>query len=141
MNRLSPEQYEIIRSTVRAHGALALAAANAGIGLSRLKAAMAGDEDFRVEVEDALAEHADHLLLAAQQRAGSSDSVLIELLRATRVEFTPEGRKQNLTQTNRPQRLVLRTFDDQGQEAGVTDVAPKQQPPGAPLQIELKAGL
>ena len=136
-NRLSPEQYEIIRSTIRSHGDVyALAASNAGISLTYLKRVLVDDEDFAQELSDCVAEFNDAVKLMMQQRANTSDSILIELARATNAAFTPEGRKQALQQTGRPNRLVLRTFDDDGKEAGVTDVVEKQQP-AAPLQLEL----
>lgn len=113
---LTSLQMQLIRETVRNHGALALAASNAGLSYSRLKVLLSRDEEFAIELDDAMAEHRDMILLMAQERATKSDSVLIKLLEASRPEFTPDGRKAALDTTKKISRLRLRTFDQDGEE-------------------------
>ena len=112
MQRLTPEQIEIIRQTVQAYGTLAYAAQRAGIRHSELKALIARDEMLKEELDDAMQEHRDALLLLAQERALKSDSVLIELLKSARPEFTPEGRKLAMTADNRVNSIKIRMFSE-----------------------------
>ena len=136
MNRLSDEQYQIIRNTVQMYGTLGYAAERAGISLSYLKRVIADDDGLAQEIADMQAMHSENIYMMALQRAEKSDTILGKLLEARVDGFSGESRKQALQQTGRPNRLVLRTFDDNGNEAGVQDVAPKQQS-GPPLQIAL----
>lgn len=139
---LTGTQMEIIRETVRNHGALALAAHNAGLTYSRLKVILSRDTEFAIEIDDAMAEHRDMILLMAQERATKSDTVLIKLLEASRPEFTPDGRKAALDTNKKVSNLRLRTFDEEGQEVKADgDDADAAATIIKPLQLGLKQGL
>ena len=135
-NRLSPEQYQVIREAVTKYGTLAMAASIAGVSLNYLKRVLVDDEDFAQEINEALEVHSAGIYTLALQRAEKSDTILGKLLEAKVDGFSTESRKQALAANGRITKLTLRTFDDDGNEAGVTDVAPKQQP-GEPLKLAL----
>jgi hypothetical protein len=133
---LSTEQYAILRSTLREKGSLPMAAHLMGLSLTRLRAMAAKDEDLKIEIEDALEFHGALIYDCALERAtnGKSDAMLGKILEAKVTGFSKESREP-LSQRNKPTGLRLRTFDADGEESGVQDVAPK------PLQLELRPGL
>ena len=135
---LSPEQYALLRSTLREKGSLPMAAEMMGISLTRLRAMATKDEDLKIEIEDALEFHGALIYDTALQRAtaGKSDVLLGKILEAKVNGFSKESREP-LSQRNKPTGLRLRTFDADGEESGVQDVAPKPKP----LQLELRPGL
>ena len=131
---LSPEQYALLRSVLREKGNLAMAAEMMGLSLTRLRAMATKDEDLKIEIEDALEYHGALIYSTALERAtaGKSDVLLGKILEAKVNGFSKESRERN-----KPTGLRLRTFDAEGEENGVEDVAPKT----APLQLELRQGL
>ena len=135
---LSPEQYAVLRSVLREKGNLAMAAEMMGLSLTRLRAMATKDEDLKIEIEDALEYHGALIYSTALERAtaGKSDVLLGKILEAKVTGFSKESREP-ASQRNKPTGLRLRTFDADGEENGVEDVAPKTQP----LQLELRPGL
>lgn len=134
--RLTDQQINAIRVTVGQYGTLALAAEAAGLTPTRLRALINTDQDLAEMVEDAMAIHSDMIYQTALERgtAGKSDALLGKLLEAKVDGFSKETRvPANLK--NRPDKLVLRTFNEDGEDAGAQDIEPK--PEGPPLQLGL----
>lgn len=123
---LTPEQYAVMRSTLREKGSMAMAAHMMGISLSRLKAMATKDEDLKIEIDDALEYHGALIYDVALERAthGKSDMMLGKILEAKVTGFSKESREP-LSQRNKPTGLRLRTFNAEGEEDGVQDVKPK----------------
>lgn len=127
--RLTPEQVRVVCETVRQYGTLALAAQNAGIAPSFLRRCMNEDEDLRIEIEDSLDIFKDVLRMEVLKRSVKSDA----MLKLAAEGFVPEtfnAGKDEKNKRNKPTGLLLRQFNDAGEEVGV---AGKQQS-GAPVE-------
>ena len=151
-SELSGEQVRTIIDTISKYGTVALAARNAGIAPGRLRWLIDNDPDLNGEVADALDIFKDAIRLQVLERAtvGRSDA----MLKLAAESFAPEVFKPAPVDPklkSRPSGLVLRVFDDQGNEAEGTvgqktsdpppPEPPKPQAPREPLRLEVYVGL
>ena len=133
MLNLTRQQIDVILQTVKAYGTLSLAAANAGVAPSHLKRLLERDGDLKAEVDDALELFQDAIRLTVLERAteGKSDA----MLKLAAEAFVPQTFKTTVydAKKDKPTRLTLRTFDDEGQ--------PTDPAPATPLKLTLHEGL
>lgn len=128
--KLTDGQVRIIVDSVKAHGNLALAAANVGIGVSALKRAIAADPDLQIEIDDAMELFHAAVDLMVQQRAQTSDAMLkLVAERRGGQAYKPEAVDPRANK--RPSGLTLRQFNEDGTEAE----------PAEPLKLGFNAGL
>lgn len=146
-SELSGEQIRTIIDTITMYGTVALAARNAGVSPGRLRWLIENDSALGAEVEDALAVFKDAIRLEVLNRAtvGKSDA----MLKLAAESFAPETFKPapvDPKARSRPSGLVLRSFDDEGNDVKDNDVKgnvppPEPEKPKAPLQISVYMGL
>lgn len=121
---LSPIQMQIIRESMQEYGELPLAAHQAGITVSVLRRELERDPALADEIDHYMALRGSALVVLAQQKAASSDTILKTLLEAKVPGFARETRERS-KDSAKPTTLVLREFDDDGND-GITDVEPKK---------------
>lgn len=136
--RLTAQDMQTIRDTLRTWGVLSMASAALGCRLGDLKAAIARDPDLQAEVNEALEEHNEALYAKAVQRGamGGSDALLGRLLEAKMPKlFDPKARNAEAAARGKPTGLRLRTFEAD-ENGDVVDATPKEPtPPAEPLRI------
>ena len=113
--RLTPQDVQVVRETVRTWGVLSMAADALGCRARDLKAAIARDPDLQAEVDEAMEEHKEALYDTAVKRGvnGGSDAMLGKLLEARLPEqFDSKTRNQALTAKGKPTGVTLRRFEE-----------------------------
>lgn len=150
-SELTHEQFATVIEVITQYGTVALAAKQAGIAPGRLRFLIDNEPDLNAAVSDALELFRDAIRLQVLERAtvGKSDA----MLKLAAESFVPETFKPapvDPKTRSRPSGLVLRSFDDEGNDRAAPVEAPSEEKkpessappaPREPLQIAVYTGL